>query len=158
MSLEKAVQDNTAAIRDLIHALGSQRVLPTGGTIADLVDKEAGLLAVKDNDGNIHRGVHAPEHDQKPLGKPAAAPAEKPADTQPTAAEPAAPTPKAEPSEPKVIDFAKDIQQPIIKLAATGHRDLAVSILGQFGAARASDIKPEDYAAAAAVVAKAVAP
>lgn len=121
MSLEDAVKDNTAAIRDLIHALGAQRAaapntVPTPG---------------------------------KPVKEA------KPAATQPTAAAPAAPTQSAEPST--TIDFVTQIQQPIIKLAATGKRDLAMSILTQFGAAKASEIKPADYAAAVEAIAKATA-
>jgi hypothetical protein len=82
---------------------------------------------------------------------------EKPAPTPPTAPEPAAPEASAAPSatEATEIDFATQIQKPIVALAATGKRDAALALLKELGAARASDIKPEDYARAVELIAAA---
>ncbi len=50
------------------------------------------------------------------------------------------------------VDFASQIQKPIVAMAAAGKRETAVGILKQLGAARASDIKPEDYAKAVELI------
>ena len=84
-----------------------------------------------------------------------------PAATKPAAIPPiatvekaAAQAPKAEPSAEKAtgsttgIDFESQIRKPIVALAGAGRRDVAIEILKKFGAAKASEIKPEDYAAA----------
>lgn len=84
----------------------------------------------------------------------------KPADTPPTvtAEKAAAPETKAAPSEAKAsgstteVDFETQIRKPIVAMAGGGRREQAIAILKQFGAAKASEIKPEDYAAAAAAI------
>lgn len=93
------------------------------------------------------------------------------ADTQPTAAPVVAPAPKAEASEvkpteapktetpteaqaPAAIDFTAQIQAPIVRMAGPlGMRDQAVKILAHFGAKKASELAPWDYAEAAAMIA-----
>ena len=55
----------------------------------------------------------------------------------------------------KPIDFTSQIQKPIVAMAAGGKREQALAILKELGAARASDIKPEDYAKAVELIAKA---
>lgn len=90
--------------------------------------------------------------------KPASAKVEKPAATQPTAPADAAPEVKATSSAPvqaSVVDFAMQIQKPIVNLAATGKRAEALAILKELGVPRASDIKPEDYPRAVELIAKA---
>ena len=107
----------------------------------------------------------APQEKPAPVKKEKEEPAKKPAvtpnaDTPPTVAEVKvdAPEKKDEPSEAKSsgstteVDFQRDISKPIVWLAGNGKRDVAVGILKQFGATKASEIKPEDYAAAAEAV------
>lgn len=57
--------------------------------------------------------------------------------------------PAASPSEPETpaIEYA-DVSKAIIALAKDKGRDAAVAVLGQFGASKATDLKPEQYAAA----------
>lgn len=126
MPIEESITELTRAIDALTAAV--LKTIPQG--IADVANA-------------IPRGTETRE-----VKKLAAAKTEKPADTPSTAAEPAAPETKAEPSgtlTPVAIDFATQIQKPIVSLAATGKRDAALAILKELGAARASDIKPEDY-------------
>ena len=83
--------------------------------------------------------------------------ATKPADTQPTAEaeKGAAQEKKADSSDAKPgspIDFETQIRKPIVAMASGGRRDAALKILSSFGAAKASEIKPEDYEAAAAAI------
>lgn len=83
---------------------------------------------------------------------------EKPAATPPTVMAPDVPEAKAAPSEPaqdSVIDFATQIQKPIVALAATGKRAEALAILKELGATKASDIKPEDYPRAIKLISQA---
>ena len=90
--------------------------------------------------------------------KPPAAKTEKPAATPSTATAPDVPEAKAAPSEQpqdSVIDFAVQIQKPIVNLAATGKRAEALAILKELGAAKASDIKPEDYPRAVELISQA---
>jgi hypothetical protein len=65
-------------------------------------------------------------------------------------------TKKVETSEeqPGSIDFATQIQAKIVHMAASGKRAEALEILSAFGAKRASDIKPEDYARAVELIGK----
>ena len=50
------------------------------------------------------------------------------------------------------IDFETQIRKPIVAMAGGGRRDVALKILSSFGAAKASEIKPEDYEAAVAAI------
>lgn len=81
----------------------------------------------------------------------------KPAATPSTAQGPAAPETKAENSAPEspAIDFATQIQKPIVALAAAGKRAVALELLQKLNATRASDIKPEDYPKAIELIAAA---
>ena len=83
--------------------------------------------------------------------------ATKPAATQPTAEveKAAVPDKKADSSDVKPgspIDFETQIRKPIVAMAGGGRRDVALKILSSFGAAKASEIKPEDYEAAVAAI------
>lgn len=97
--------------------------------------------------------------EQKPAEKPTKTAKPAPADTQPTAPAAAAPEQKAEPSAetPASIDFTTQVQKPIVALAANGRREDAKAILKELGAARASDIKQEDYPRAVELIAAATA-
>lgn len=53
------------------------------------------------------------------------------------------------------IDFTSQIQKPIVAMAAGGLRTEALAILKELGAGKASEIKPEDYARAVELIAKA---
>ena len=83
--------------------------------------------------------------------------ATKPATTQPTVEveKAAVQEKKADSSDVKPgspIDFETQIRKPIVAMAGGGRRDVALKILSSFDAAKASEIKPEDYEAAVAAI------
>lgn len=88
--------------------------------------------------------IPAPVAAEKPAQPEKAKPAEKAKAEKAKAEKQETPAP-AEPA--KVIDFATQIQKPIMTLVGTGRRDEAVALLAKYGATRASEVKPEDYAA-----------
>jgi hypothetical protein len=132
--------------------------MPIENSIDKLADAINNLAAAFS--GKVVADVKTPAPEKVVEKKPAAT---KAADTQPTAtaAPVAAQEKKAEPSEaPSTgstteVDFETQIRKPIVAMAGGGHRDQAIAILKQFGAAKASEIKPEDYAAAASAIAAA---
>lgn len=122
--------------------------------LADAINTLAAAIAGK----TVAADAKTPAPEKVAEKKQAAA--TKPADTPPTATaeKAAAPETKAEPSEEKAsgstteVDFETQIRKPIVAMAGGGRREQAIAILKQFGAAKASEIKPEDYAAAAAAI------
>ncbi len=119
MSLEVAIQENTAAIRELLAVIA--RGVPTG------VAAVASQATVDTNGASSTQGLRSPP--------PAEAAA--PAAAKPTAAESAT---------------YDDVKKAILKLSSAKGRDQVVSVLGQFGAAKGPDLKPEQYAAFVAKV------
>lgn len=114
----------------------------------------ADIVAVKDNDGNIHRGVSVPEHAQElKKHETKKSQPEKAASAAPPADTPATPATTA--ALAGAIDFTAQIQKPIVAMAAGGRRAEALAILKELGASKASEIKPEDYARAVELIAKA---
>jgi hypothetical protein len=129
--------------------------MPIETTIAELTDAIKSLTkALLANNGAAMPQAEKAVTEKKDV-KPVAE--KKAVDTTATAtAQATAQTKKVETSgdEPASIDFVEQIQKPIVALAAGGKRAEALEILNVFGAKRASDIKPEDYARAVELIGK----
>jgi len=132
MSIEQNLADLTAAVNNLTAVLQSKMM--------------AGAIG---NDKPAATGKQAEATKPAPKSEKAAAESAPPAGTQATQATTAAA------SGDKPIDFTSQVQKPIVAMAAGGKREQALAILKELGAARASDIKPEDYAKAVELIAKA---
>jgi hypothetical protein len=134
MSIEQNLADLTAAVNNLTAVLQSKMM---AGTI--------GQSAVNEMAANAAASTKAPEakKDQKAAAAKSAPPADTPATPATTAAASGA------------IDFTAQIQKPIVAMAAGGKRAEALAILKELGAGKASEIKPEDYARAVELIAKA---
>lgn len=146
VSTESELARLVAAITGSHVAIGSHSVA-TEDLAADAAQRAANTAAEK-------HGVHGGEGATKPepakkAQKAEAASAAQPADTQATQA-----TTDAAAGD-KPIDFTSQIQKPIVAMAAGGRRDEALAILKQLGATKAREIKPEDYARAVELIAKA---
>jgi hypothetical protein len=147
MSIEQNLADLTAAVNNLTAVLQSKLM---AGTI--------GNSAIGHNDDAERAAMQAARNKAEQTKKPQA---EKAASAAPHAAtEPSttkAPTDAA--AGGKQIDFTSQIQKPIVAMGAKGpnspERARALAILKELGAARASEIKPEDYAKALELIAKA---
>lgn len=135
MSIEQNLADLTAAVNNLTAVLQSKMMAGTVGNDAAAINKATHQEAPKKD---------TPKH-QKEAAAASAPPAATP-DTKAT-------TDAA--SGDKPIDFTSQVQKPIVAMAAGGKREQALAILKELGAARASDIKPEDYAKAVELIAKA---
>ena len=133
MSIEQNLADLTAAVNNLTAVLQSKMM---AGTI--------GQSAVNEMAANAAASTKAPEakKDQKAAAAKSAPPADTPATKATTAA------------DSGTIDFTSQIQKPIVALAAGGKRAEALAILKELGAAKASEIKPADYARAVELIAK----
>lgn len=130
MSIEQQLADLTTAVNNLAAVIGS---------------KIGAGAAAQGAQPTVEEG-------KKPGPKP---PKAADASSAPPAATPDTPATTAAPSGDEPIDFTSQIQKPIVALAAGGKRDQALAILKALGAARASDIKPADYAKAVDLIAKA---
>lgn len=128
MSIETLLADNTAAIRELIATLKAQAYV---------------------------------EASQPATTKPAPAKAEpKPkAETKPAPTPVVEDTPEAHatPADPETLVSLDEVKAAVLKLAATKGRDAAVGVLQSFGAAKAPELKPEQYAPALDALTKAMA-
>jgi hypothetical protein len=123
------------------------------------------VMAILDPDNNEYARQKAIASEPKswPMPNPDAPKAEVKADPKPAAAAasaeaqaqtaPAATTAESR-SEPVVIG---DVNAAIIALAKAKGRDAAVALLGTFGAAKAPELKPEQYADVVAAAKKAMA-
>lgn len=121
MSLEQAIHENTAAIRDLIAAIS--KGVPVTPAQVQAVVQEA-----------------APE--TKPAKK-SAPPAAEPAAAQSTP-EPAAPAVEVEASCSEIT--LADITTVVLALGKAGKRDALVKLLGEYGVPKASALDPSKFA------------
>lgn len=144
MSIEQNLADLTAAVNNLTAVLQSKM----------MADAVAGTATVATTGALAEAGFTNIDPGQEEAGyapksrKAAAASA-------PPAATPATQATTDAASGDKPIDFTSQIQKPIVAMAAGGKREQALAILKELGAARASDIKPEDYAKAVELITKA---
>lgn len=171
MSLEQAITDHAAAIRELAAAILGRASAATintvaGGTRKEVIypkeNVEVSITAdSKNNAAYSAARIEEAETEQAVAKVEAAAKAEKAAaknaasaagtataaaDTQSTAGAADTATDAAQTS----YDYAKDVQPLLVKVGK--NRDQLVALLKSFGAAKGADIKPADYAA---VIAKA---
>lgn len=128
MSLEAVIQENTAAIRELIARLAAAPAIPTLPE-AKTVTKEE-----KEN-----------------LGKPAQKPAASPAPTPPTAevVQAAAPAPKAENSAPAEgeLQYERDVKRAFLDLCRDKGTDTGKALLAEFKVAKATELATEQWSA-----------
>lgn len=139
MTIEQNLADLTAAVNNLTAVLQSKMMASTlggGPAVNEAAANAAAATAVK-----------AAQEKKAPKAEAAA--------SAPPAATPDTPATTAAASGGKTIDFTSQVQKPIVAMAAGGKREQALAILKELGAARASDIKPEDYAKAVELIAKA---
>jgi hypothetical protein len=134
MSIEQNLADLTAAVNNLTAVLQSKLM---AGSIG-----QAAVTEIAANATAAAAKVTA-KKDQKAEAASSAPPADTPATKATTAA------------DSGTIDFTSQIQKPIVALAAGGKRAEALAILKALGAAKASEIKPADYARAVELIAKA---
>lgn len=157
MSIEQNLADLTAAVNNLTAVLQSKMMagaLGSGPAVNEIAANAAAATAVK-------AAQFGPEHEAQ-LAKQKAADAKKAPKAEAAASAPPADTPATPAttdaaSGDKPIDFTSQVQKPIVAMAAGGPegRKKALAILAEFGVARASEIKPEDYAKALELIAKA---
>jgi hypothetical protein len=133
MSIEQNLADLTAAVNNLTAVLQSKLM---AGSIG-----QAAVTEIAANATAAAATVTA-KKDQKAAAASSAPPADTPATKATTAA------------DSGTIDFTSQIQKPIVALAAGGKRAEALAILKELGAAKASEIKPADYARAVELIAK----
>lgn len=136
MSLEATIQENTAAIRDLIAALANG-VPTTVAQVAAVVDQAPAEAVAEAQPASTARaaGKNKPEKaDPKPetLAQMNGAQAEK-------ALEGHANAPKDQPTY-------QDAANAVTKLARTKGRDVAIQVLAQFDAKTLPDVKAEQFA------------
>ena len=133
MSIEQNLADLTAAVNNLTAVLQSKLM---AGSIG-----QAAVTEIAANATAAAATVTA-KKGQKAEAASSAPPADTPATKATTAA------------DSGTIDFTSQIQKPIVALAAGGKRAEALAILKELGAAKASEIKPADYARAVELIAK----
>lgn len=130
MSLEATIQENTAALRDLIAAL-SHGIPTTAAQVAAVVAEIPALV------NEVETEKSAPAKKTK-----AAAIQEQPTPTASASSESSS-SGTAETEAPTYQDAAGAIT----KLSRTKGRDAAVALLTKFGAAKLPEVKPEQFAA-----------
>ena len=129
MSLEIAIQENTAALRDLIKAI-SNGIPTTAQQVAAVVEEAAEVKA------------EAPAKTEK---KAKAEKAKTPKVEQAATPEPKEEAAPAADDEPDAT--YQDAAAAITALSKTKGRDAAVALLKKFGASKLPEVKPEDFAA-----------
>jgi len=131
MSIEQALADNTAALKELIAVWGK------------LTAQAAAVKAKVDSgETSVIAAGGAPVAEAKPAAaeKPKATPK---ADPKPAAAEVKKEEPKAEAAP--ALDYAK-VGAAITAFAAANGRDVTLAKLAEFGVKSGKGLKPEQYA------------
>lgn len=119
MSIEQALAENTAAIRELIEAI--KNGVPTTTAQVEAVAAEA-----KAEKPKAEKKAEAPKPEAE--------------------AEPAAtPEPKTEPAAAEAVDY-DTVAKAITRLSRAKGRDAAVAVLAQFDAKKLPDVAPEQFA------------
>lgn len=129
MSLEIAIQENTAAIRELIKAI-SNGIPTTAQQVAAVVEEATEVKA------------EAPAKTEK---KAKAEKTESAKVEQAATPEPKADVAPAADDAPEVT--YQDAANAITALSKTKGRDAAVALLKKYGASKLPEVKPEDFAA-----------
>lgn len=131
MSLEIALQENTAAIRELIAAIS--KGIPTTAQQVAAVVQEA---QVEDKPAKAEKKAKAEKAESAKV---------EPAVTQEPKADAAPAADEEGPVEPEVT--YQDAAAAITQLSKVKGRDAAVALLKKFGASKLPEVKPEDFAA-----------
>lgn len=128
MSLEATIQENTAALRDLIAVL-AKGATPTAAQVeAVATEAKAEKASAKKTQAAATQELPTPTaSDNSASSSPA--------------------TPAAEPELQATNPTYQDAAGAITKLSRTKGRDAAVALLTKFGAAKLPDVKPEQFAA-----------
>lgn len=143
MSLEIALQENTAAIKELIAKLTAEG-LSHRAAVGTIMHQAAEEATTKPHEAE---GVHAASapHTKVNTGKPEA---KKPAAE--TASSPSGATP---PTTEKKADAPTgdrptydQVKDKLLALSKEKGREPTVALLSRFGAARGPDLKPDQYA------------
>lgn len=108
----------------------------------------AALIAAADAEEGTPEKDATPEKKPAPRGRPVKGEA-APAPTQPTETATTATAPAASTVSPVAVATVsfKDAADALVALAEGVSRDAAVALLGKFGAGKAPELKPADYAA-----------
>lgn len=130
MSLEIAIQENTAAIRDLVAAI--RKGIPT------TAEQVAAVVIEAKTEAKAEKKTKAEKVDKAETETPKSD--EAPAATQKQKDEPAAAA-----DEP--VYTYQDAANAITSVSKAKGRDAAVALLADFGAKNLKEVKPEDYAA-----------
>lgn len=129
MSLEQAIQANTEALHQLIAVLAKQPVqMPLPMVQPMSLEEAKDLLA----------GSTKPEPKPEPKAEKKA---KDKAEAREESPKETAPQPQAQ-ANPSY----DEVKAAVVKLTADKGRDAAVAVLGQFKVAKATELKPEQYA------------
>ena len=131
MSLEIAIQENTAAIRELIAAISNG--IPTTAQQVAAVVTEAKAEAKADKKTKAEKTEKTEAEAPKSDAAPAATQEQK---DEPAAAD-----------DEEVVYSYQDAANAITALSKAKGRDAAVALLKAFSANNLKEVKPEDYAA-----------
>jgi len=139
MSLEIAIQENTAALRELIAAI-SKGLPVAASTVAEVAAKSAEVTAKTEKAAEVKK------------------PAAQTASSQP-GAQPQSEGQKAAAQEsPAAADVTyDDVKAAVIELSKEKGREMTVALLSRHGVAKAPDLQPEQYAAVVGDVKKVLA-
>lgn len=125
MSIETLLAENTAAIRELIATIKAQAYAE--------VSQPATTKPAPEPESKATFRINK-NHPQIEVIKALATPVVE--DT---------PEAHATPADPETLVTLDEIKAAVLKLAATKGRDAAVGVLQSFGAAKAPELKPEQY-------------
>lgn len=139
MSIETEISELVAAVKELTAAINTSNKL-VGNAAPAVVKEEPAKKEVKKAASSSTKDAATTDVHAQATAETSAAPASKESTSGEEASE---------------IDFVTQIQKPIVAMAAGGKRDQALAILRKFGAHKASEIKPEDYAEAVKLIAEA---
>lgn len=136
MSLEQAIAENTAAVRELVGVWA--KLVAQGKNInAQVASGEATAVTAGDMTIPVVK-VEAPKS-SKAVATPAATVTATPAPAATAPAEPVAESPS------EVVDYA-EVSKAISAAAVAKGKAEVVAVLTAFGAKRGPDLKPEQYA------------
>lgn len=122
MSLEAAIQENTAAINKLVAALAAGAAISTAAT-------SAAATTAKE-----------PEAKKSDAQTASSAPGVKPQSEAPKD------DAQGKAEEPAALDYEKDVKPRVLQLSKEKGRDPTVALLQRFGVQKATELKPEQYA------------
>ncbi len=148
MSLEQALAENTAAVRDLTKLMA--RMYGDSQYIDAVAYREAKAIEAEPEQQATQATVVTNGASNTPSSSPvtpfsAEVVAQKPATGSGLTTAPVA----------ESVSY-QDASKAILKLSASKGRDVAVGLLGKFGAANLKEVKPEQYAAVLAAATEAL--